>query len=188
MAGHLLAACLHYGQVLASAVSRLVSAAAALPPTSTHPPIPHTHPFLSSSSSVFSSPLFSPSLPPDRCSHTTTTTQLFMDPACFDFKYLPRRRLLSLGEGGIFFERGLERLTTLHICRHTLYICICIHIYTHTIFVYVYTCAIPTATCFYMCTPVWAGAESPLTITCVLDEEYQELKNTSSYYLTATGL
>lgn len=77
MAGHLLAACLQYGQVLASAVSRLVSAAAVTP---------------------LCSPLISPSLPPDRCSHTTTTTsQLFMGPACFDFKYLPRRRLLCSG-------------------------------------------------------------------------------------------
>lgn len=45
VAGHLLAACLQYGQVLASAVSRLVSAAAATP-------------FLPQSS-----PLISPSLP-----------------------------------------------------------------------------------------------------------------------------
>lgn len=79
--GHLLAACPQYGQVLASAVSRLVSAAAATPLL--HPALP-SH--------------LSPS---DRCSHTTTTSQLFMGPACFDFKYLPRRRLFSMGKEGL---------------------------------------------------------------------------------------
>lgn len=39
--------------------------------------------------------------PPDRCSHTTTS-QLFMGPACFDFKYLSRRcSLLLCTEGGV---------------------------------------------------------------------------------------
>lgn len=109
MAGHLLDACLQYGQVLASAVSRLVSAAAA----TIFPP---------------STPLISPSLPPDRCSHTTTASQLFMGPACFDFKYLPRRRLFWSGEWGGGEEEEQSRLET-HI--HVLCVSLCMYTHTH---------------------------------------------------------
>lgn len=77
--GHLLGTCLQYGQVLATAASRLVSAAAITPG-----PPPHTH-----------TPL--PTPPTD-----VAAFMLFMAPACFDFKYLPRRRLFrSAGGGGV---------------------------------------------------------------------------------------
>lgn len=38
--------------------------------------------------------------PPDRCSCTAAAFLLFMGPACFDFKYLPRRRLFRSVRGG----------------------------------------------------------------------------------------
>lgn len=111
MAGHLLAACLQYGQVLASAVSRLVSAAAAALL------LPHFSPLLFSHLSL--------PPPPDRCSHTTTTTsQLFMGPACFDFKYLPRRCSFCLGKTGV----GLQPDTP---TRHTSPTCVDIYTFVH---------------------------------------------------------
>lgn len=69
--------CLQNGQVLASAVSRLVSAAAACFLT-------HT--------------LSSTTPPADRCSHTTQLA--LWSPGCFDFKYLPRRDLPCLAMAG----------------------------------------------------------------------------------------
>lgn len=82
VAGHLLAACLQYGQVLVSAASRLISAAAASPLVSSHVSLP-------------------PAPPLDRCSHATTdSSQLFMGLACFDSKYLPRRLLSCLRRAG----------------------------------------------------------------------------------------
>lgn len=76
-----------------------------------------------------STPLISPSLPPDRCSHTTTASQLFMGPACFDFKYLPRRRLFWSGEWGGGEEEEQSRLET-HI--HVLCVSLCMYTHTHT--------------------------------------------------------
>lgn len=65
-------------------------------------------------SSLPSSPLTDVATPPP-------PLRLFMGPACFDFKYLPRRRLFTLGKGvgGVEEERGmlLKRRTYSH--KHT---------------------------------------------------------------------